>query len=250
VALTSCLLAQPKPAFEVAAIKLRPPGSMIRMIGGWPSGPRLTLEAMSLSDLVSWAYNTKPWLVDGGPAWASSSGIRDRSTLDDKPKRFDIIAKAEGDAERPIAEFRQMMQTLLSERFHLELRRETRETPVYALVVDRGGPKFHESAPDAKGILRMAGRGKIAGSGGTIEQLAGWFSNANGVDRPVVDQTGLTGHYDYTLEWSNPMAGDTSDSAAPSIFKAMQEQLGLKLEPRRAPVEFLVIVHAEMPSSN
>jgi uncharacterized protein (TIGR03435 family) len=96
----------------------------------------------------------------------------------------------------------------------------------------------------------MAGRGKIAGSGGTIEQLAGWFSNANGVDRPVVDQTGLTGHYDYTLEWSNPMAGDTSDSAAPSIFKAMQEQLGLKLEPRRAPVEFLVIVHAEMPSSN
>src|SRR5690242_21445275 len=100
------------------------------MIGGWPSGPRLTLEAMSLSDLVSWAYNTKPWLVAGGPAWASSSGIRDRSTLDDKPKRFDIIAKAEGDAERPIDEFRQMMQTLLSERFHLELRRETRETAV------------------------------------------------------------------------------------------------------------------------
>ena len=142
-----------------------------------------------------------------------------------------------------------MLQSLLTSRFQLALRHETRETAVYALVPDRGGPKFPESAPDAKGILLMRGRGKIVASGGTMAQLANWFSNANGVDRPVVDQTGLSGHYDFTLEWSNPLAGD-ADPAAPSIFTAMREQLGLRLEPRRAPLEVLVIDHAEMPGSN
>jgi uncharacterized protein (TIGR03435 family) len=208
----------------------------------------LAIEAMSLSDLVAWAYNVKTWEVDGGPAWAGSGVRKDRSTLDAATSRFDITAKAEGDAPRSVEEFRTMLQSLLAERFHLTIHRDNREAPVYALVVDKNGPKFHESGPDAPGGLGMRGRGKIAGIGATMALLAQWFSNGYGVDRPVVDQTGLTGHYDFTLE-ADPLAGAT-DSTAPSIFTAMPEQLGLRLEPRRAPLQVVVIDHAEMPSSD
>jgi uncharacterized protein (TIGR03435 family) len=238
-------MAQQPLSFEVASVRARPRDSMISQIGGAPSGSRLTLEAMSLVDLVSWAYHVKPWQVAGGAAW---SGIqRDRSTLDPSTVRFDITAKAEGDGSRRIEEFREMMRSLLAERFHLKLHRETREAPVYALVVDKNGPKFHESAPEARGFLRMRQRGKIDAEGGTMTQLADWFSNANGVDRPVVDETGLTARYDFKLEWSDVMRqGETG----PSIFTAMAEQLGLKLVPKRAPLEVLVIDSAELPTEN
>ena len=241
-----CAMAQQVVQFEVASVKVRPPGSLITVVGGAPSGSRLTLEAMSLSDLVSWAYNIKGWQVIGGPAWAGIQ--KDRTTLNSATRRFDIAAKAEGDAARPLEELRQMMRALLADRFQLSLHREERDTPVYALVKDKNGPKFKESAPDAKGILRMNGAGLITASGATMTQLIGWFSNANGVDRPVIDLTGLTGRYDFKLEWSNPLAA--ADSTAPSIFTAMPEQLGLKLEPRRAPVEVYAIDRAEMPGEN
>jgi uncharacterized protein (TIGR03435 family) len=249
-ALSPCLLAQQPLSFEVASVKVRPPGSLIVAVGASPSGSKLTIEAMSLSDLISWAYNVKPWEVEAGPAWAGTGIRKDRSSLDTTTSRFDIAAKAEGDASRSPEEFRQMSRSLLSDRFQLAMHRETRETPVYALVIDKNGPKFRESGADARGVMRMNGRGKVTASGGTMAQLVAWFSNANGVDRPIVDQTGLAGHYDFTVEWSNPLAGDSLDSSAPSIFAAMREQLGLRLEPRRAPLEVFVIDHAEMPSSN
>lgn len=143
-----------------------------------------------------------------------------------------------------------MVQSLLASRFQLEIHRESRETRVYALVPDRKGPKLSESAPDAKGILRMNGGGKISGAGATMTQLVNWFSNANGVDRPIIDQTGLTGRYDFTLEWSLLRAGVGSDSTAPDIFTALREQLGLRLVSQNAPVEFLVIARAEVPNEN
>jgi uncharacterized protein (TIGR03435 family) len=242
------LAAQQTLKFEVASIKLRPPGSLITMIGGSPSGSRLTLEAMSLADLVSWSYDAKPWEVAGGPAWAGIQ--RDRTTLDGTTRRFDIAAKAEGEVAPSPGEFHTMLQSLLADRFHLAIHRETRETRVYVLIFDKSGPKFHESAPDAKGILRMNGGGKITGSGATLAQLVNWFSNANGVDRPIVDETGLTGRYDFTLEWSVPRAGVAEDLAAPDIFTAMREQLGIRLVPQTAPVGILVIDYAEMPGEN
>ena len=247
LAFSLCLSAQQPLTFEVASVKQRPKGSLISMVGGAPSGSRLTLEAMSLADLISWAYDVKPWQVAGGPPWA---GIQhDRTMLDDATRRFDITAKAEGDAPRSREEFRLMLQSLLTERFHLTFHRESRETPVYALVPDKNGPKFHESGPEAKGIMRMAGRGKITGSGSTMTQLINWFSNANGVDRPIVDQTGLSGKYDFTLEWSNLTAA-ASDETAPSIFNAMREQLGLKLESQKASVDVYVIDHVEKAGEN
>ena len=243
-----CLPAQQTLKFEVASIRLRPPASPITMIGGSPSGSRLTLEAMSLSDLVSWAYDVKPWEVAGGPAWAGIE--KDRTTLDGMTRRFDIAAKAEGETAPSTAELHTMLQALLVDRFHLVFHRETREAHVYVLVSEKNGPRFHESAPDAKGILRMNGGGKITGAGATVSQLVNWFSNANGVDRPIIDETGLTGRYDFTLEWSVPRAGVAEDLAVPDIFTAIHEQLGLRLVPQTAPIAILVIDHAEMPGEN
>jgi uncharacterized protein (TIGR03435 family) len=249
-AASSVLLGQQQPtAFEVASVKIRPKGGLISVIGGSPSGPRLTLEAMSLSDLVSWAYNVKPWQVEGGPAWAGAGVRRDRGALDPETSRFDVVAKAEGDGARPVEEFRRMLQTLLGERFHLAMHRDTREVPVYALVIDRNGPKFHQSSAGGSGVFRLR-NGTLTATAGTMSQLTDWFSNTNGVDRPIVDRTGLSGHYDFTLQWSDPFAAGASDSQAPSIFTAMPEQLGLKLEPGRAPLEILVIDSATLPDPN
>ncbi|HVW07243.1 MAG TPA: TIGR03435 family protein [Bryobacteraceae bacterium] len=240
-----CLPAWSQARFEVASVKARPPDALITMIGGAPSGNRLTMEAMSVADLVSWAYNVKPTQVVGGPPWAGQQ--TDRSTLDSGVKRFDISAKAEDGSSPSLDDFRRMMQTLLAERFGAAVHREMRATAVYVLVVDQKGVKFSGSAPEAKGILRMSGGGRIIGSGATMTQLAGWFSNANGVDRPVVDETGLSGRYDFTLEWANPQnAADTR----PSIFTAMQEQLGLRLEAKRIQLEYVVIDRAELPGGN
>lgn len=237
LAIPACAAAQ-EIRFEVASVKLRPADNMIVMIGGGPSGARLQMEAMSLSDLVAWAYDVKPWQVTGGPNWA---GVQfDRTMLDGATKRFDIAAKAEGNTERPPAEFREMMRVLLAERFRLAVHRESRETAVYALTIDKRGLKLHESASEAPGVLRMNERGRVVGAGATITQLAGWFSKANGVERPIVDHTELKGRYDFMLEWG-------MDASGPSIFTALPEQLGLRLEARREPIEMMVIDQAEIP---
>lgn len=249
--LTPLLLRGQGLKFEVASVKERPRDSLIMQVGGAPLGARLNLQAMSLSDLVAWAYDVKIWQVTGGPRWADQS--KDRAVLDPATRRFDINAKAEGDGERPREEFRQMLRALLAERFHLGLHREPREIPVYALVPDKKGVKVRESGPEAKGVLLMTRSGRIVADGVEMKVLAGWFSNANGVERPVVDETGLKGRYDFTLEWTNPLAGPAGkdDAAAgPSIFTAMTDQLGLRLEPRKGPVEFLVIDRAELPDEN
>ena len=243
----SLLLLGQSHTFEVASVKPRDPKALITMVGGGPVGSRLNLEAMSLVDLISWAYDVKPTQVAGGPNW---SGVqRDRTSIDESAKRFDVSAKADDTLPHSLEDFRQMLQTLLLERFKLAVRTESRETSVYALVVDKRDAKVIPSAPDAKGILRTSGKGRIIGSGATMLQLANWFSNANGVERPVVDETGLTGRYDFTLEWSNPLIDD-QDSKAPAIFTAISEQLGLRLEPRKMPLTVLVIEHAELPGEN
>jgi uncharacterized protein (TIGR03435 family) len=241
-----CLAAAGQTArFEAASVKTLAPDALITVVGGGPEGSRLILSAMSLADLVSWAYDVKVTQVAGGPSWARQQ--RDRSTLDGGVRRFDIAAKAEDGPSPSLADFRRMMQTLLAERFGLAVHREERETSVYGLVVDKKGVKFSESAPGAKGVLRTSGVGRITGSGATMTQLVSWFSNANGVDRPVVDETGLAGRYDFALEWSNPQ--DAADTR-PSIFTAMVEQLGLRLEPRRVAMEYVVIDRADLPGGN
>jgi len=144
-----------------------------------------------------------------------------------------------------------MMRNLLAERFQLKVHREAKEVPIYALVVAKGGPKLKESPSDASatGFVRATDKGlHMEAKRGTMEKLAAQLSTTAG--RPVLDKTGLTGNYEYALDWfpANRIAPPNSD--VPSMFTALQEQLGLRLESATGLQEALVIDHAERPSQN
>ena len=152
-----------------------------------------------------------------------------------------------------------MLQALLVSRFQLKVHPEDRELPMYALVVARNGPTFLESK--ANGTTIDGGNGKIRVQGGdnTVSLLAEQLANSLG--RPVVDETGIKGRFNITLQWApydgaaaklggTEMSGAVLDSPGPSLFTAIQEQLGLKLEPRKGPVQVLIIDHIERPSAN
>jgi uncharacterized protein (TIGR03435 family) len=222
-------------SFEVASIRLHV--EPVRTVGISFSGPRAIVSAMSLANLIEYAYDLKSYQISGGPAWAASA-------------RWDIAAKAEGDGILVREQARRMIQALLADRCQVKFHRERRELPAYLLVVaGKSAPKLKESAPDAVSLLRMDGNrsARITVTKGNMEQLVGELSG--NLDRPVLDQTGLAGNYDYTLEWAPDYAA-AEDTNAPSIFTALQEQLGLKLEPRKASIDVLVIDHAAKPSEN
>jgi uncharacterized protein (TIGR03435 family) len=233
---TSCVWAQ---SFEVASIRLHK--EPVRRIGIDLSGPRFTAEAFSLDNLITYAFDLEDYQVTGVPGWGVSSTNSDR---------YDITAKAEGDGTLSREQAKKMLQSLLAERFQLKFHHESKELPVYALVVAKGGPKFKESPPDAKSMLTMGGSNGIemVVTKGGMAQLARQFSNHNGVNRVVVDKTGLTGTYDYKLKWTLERGAVDGDSASVDI--ALQEQLGLKLEAAKAPFKTLVVDHAEKPSEN
>jgi uncharacterized protein (TIGR03435 family) len=222
------------PAFEVASIRLHT--GPVMAVGMKPSGPNVTMEAMSLHNLIGYAYDLQPYQILGGPSWITAD-------------RYDIAAKAEGDGLLVPTQIKQMTQALLTDRFGLKYHRDTKEMPVYALVVGKNGPKLKESAPDAEKRLTLGsadGHTRMTVTKGDMAQLVGEFSNINGVDRPTIDKTGLTGAYDYQLDWSRGEPG----SNAPVIFTAIQEQLGLKFQPDKARVEVLVIDRVEKPGEN
>jgi uncharacterized protein (TIGR03435 family) len=172
-----------------------------------------------------------------------------------------------------------MLQALLEDRFGLKIHRETREVPVYALTVAKGGPKlrpFQEGsctpfdltksfpAPGDKPLCKlMMGSGtpqnrKDEGHGLSLDEFAKALIMSNSLDRPVINKTGIAGTFDFHLEYAlddtSPLfrrdPGDPSDPGGPSIFTALQQQLGLKLEPAKGPGEFLVIDRVETPSAN
>jgi uncharacterized protein (TIGR03435 family) len=185
VLLAITLLAEPR--FEVASV--RPRTTSYGRIDITTSGNRLTAEAETALGLIFWAYDLKSYQVP------------DRKGLDDTV--YDIAAKAGGDATPSKAEFRQMLQALLEERFHLKVHREMREMPVYALVVGKGGPKFHESADDViEGAnIGVHGRSQKMDSRKVsmdvaAERIRGTFF----IERPVLNRTGLTGLYDIQME--------------------------------------------------
>jgi uncharacterized protein (TIGR03435 family) len=191
-------------------------------------------------------------------------------------KRYDIDAKV-GDAEvvamsklphlRMMDPYRFMQQSMLADRFKLKVHFETKELPIYALVVAKGGPKLKESemnpahpAETVKPGSLEIGVGRTAGAGTTIGMLAEVLERQEEVGNPpggrgriVVDKTNLSGRYDWTLHWTpwqNLSSGELSESKGPSLFTALQEQLGLKLEPTRGKVEVVVIDHIDLPSEN
>jgi uncharacterized protein (TIGR03435 family) len=195
---------------------------------------RVTMAGITLEMLIALAYDVRGPQIAGGPPWIASD-------------RFDIDAKT-GSAPGP-EQFSQMIGTLLSDRFHLKYHHETREMPVYTLTVAKSGLKIKEDTLGGHAIgtavwvlpgLLHAGRGNVTATGASSAQFAASLSNFIG--RTVVDKTGLTGRYDFHL--TSPDASD------PSLFSAIEEQMGLDLDARKAPIDILVIDDANKPSEN
>jgi uncharacterized protein (TIGR03435 family) len=190
----------------------------------------------------------------GAPDWAKSD-------------KFDIAAKVDSSDVAELQKLSQyqrglMLQALLVDRFKMVIHAETRELPVFALVIAKNGPKLKEATPEDKGMMRLT-RGMLVGQGIPITFLANMLMHQSELEgRTVLDKTGLTGKYEVTLQWTpedqtlpGPADGaqataPPSDASGPSIYTALQEQLGLKLESTKGPVEFLVIDHIEQPSPN
>jgi uncharacterized protein (TIGR03435 family) len=202
------------------------------------------------------AYGVKWDSIVGGPDWIDTNG-------------YDVDAKVTPAADAPPpklnrAERRQMIQSLLADRFKLIVHNETKDAPIYELDLAKGGSKLPESTPSdtfakgtngldgnpvSTGYPVMLGRGRLFGQAVTIASLIDYLKQE--LKRPVVDKAGLTGKYDLSLEWTpdNTLV-DSPLSGGPSIFTAVQEQLGLKLTSTHGPVKTFVIDHVEKPSPN
>ncbi|HEY4362687.1 MAG TPA: TIGR03435 family protein [Bryobacteraceae bacterium] len=229
--------AQTAPSFDVASIKLHPE-PITMSIDPSVRGRTVSGMASTLLDLITNAYGVKYDQISGGPAWIKSD-------------HYDVTAKSEGEGTLAREQAQQMMQTLLADRFQLKIHRETRTVPVYALVMSKNGAKLKPSSAGAPGnnFVRAGAAGlHMEATQGTMERLAAQLSGSAG--RPVIDKTGLTGFYAYTLDWLSPNQTATSTSDIPDVFTAVQEQLGLKLEPTTGPREILIIDRAEKPSGN
>ena len=223
------------PQFEVASVKPSDPASTISMSR---SGYRFTTTNTSLEMLILWAYDIRKDRLFGKPKWLDSVA-------------YDIVAKTSEDT--PLAgivpQMRLMMQSLLAARFQLQVHRETRELPMYDLVVNKGGPKVQlkeavDSPAPNRNPFSMTSRGRLSGVQVSTGMLARVLSDQLG--EAVEDKTGLNGIFDFTLEWVPDIDAMTAAvKNGPSIFTAIQEQLGLKLEARKGPVQVLIIDRLE-----
>ena len=258
-----------RPAFEVASIKRSSSDGRI-MIRNSPGG-RFSTQGTPLRLLIGNAYRVRDSQISGGPSWMSSD-------------RWDIEAKAESGADLTPGQVQLMLQSLLADRFQLKLHSETRELPIYELMVAKNGPKLKAVPPPerpAPGAAPLApvpggpmpaggfriGRGEMEAAAVPLATLIQALSQQLG--RMIVDKTGLTGTFDIKLTWT-PDPGQTlggpfgagpvpggpeiapppADPNGPSLFTALQEQLGLRLESTKGPVDVLVIDSVERPSEN
>jgi uncharacterized protein (TIGR03435 family) len=225
------------PTFEVAAIKpnrtMEGPSS-IRLSKGLVQMENVSLKKVMLN---AWGIpDDRDYMIDG-PAWLTT-------------EHFDINARFAADTAVP--QVRQMLQGLLAERFKLALHRETRQLPIYTLTVAKSGLKIQAVAD---GQSRTSGApGRLEAARTTMQKLADLLARMAGT--PVVDATGMKSVYDFVLEWSpdeslRTPATDGSGNGGPSIFTALEEQLGLKLTGSKGPVEVLVVDHVErVPTGN
>lgn len=238
VVLTAAAAAQNgTPAFEVASVRENRTGDGSSN-SARVAGNRYTATNVTLVQLLRAAYGVQEFQIAGQPRWAEVD-------------RFDIDARIEQGAR--LTDWPLMLQALLAERFKLAFHREERTASVYALVVAKGGPKLTAAdksrCPAANGCGFDATPTQIVGTSVAMPQLAIRLSRSIGTI--VIDRTGLPGLFDLTLEWpADDRFVGRGASANPAIFTAIQEQLGLRLEPSKAPVETLVIDRAERPTGN
>lgn len=254
LAQSSSLPVSDSPAFEVATIKPSRQNENDWTLG--TKGNHFYAVNTSLLDLISFAYSLHAKQVIGGPQWVRS-------------QRFDVEGVPDFASHPRREQLQTMLQKLLAQRFALVLRKEQRKLPVYILLVSPHGAKLTASKAAPPGLhpgygfpsLSPVVRMKV------IYMTTPAFVSAlqrTVLDRPVLDKTGLTGRYDFTLKWAsnasqyiqfrgigvNPPAVNDTANAAPGLFTAIEEQLGLKLEAKRAMDEVMVIEYVEEPSAN
>jgi uncharacterized protein (TIGR03435 family) len=236
--------------FEVATIKPTAPD--------WTGGRFMWMQTVhqfeargyALRILLSAAYNLTPKAISGGSAWVDSD-------------LYDIVAEVPGAVRPTLEEQMTMLRKLVADRFNLTFHREVKQFSIYALTVAKNGPKLTEAAPvtSPEGapplVFRLApDLARLPARSATMAELA-WVMQRAAVDRPVVDKTGLTGRYDFDLEWTpdetqfngNVPKGNPEE-ARPDLLTAMQQQLGLRLEAARGPIEAMVIDRVERPTAN
>jgi uncharacterized protein (TIGR03435 family) len=241
--------AAPAPVFDVAAIHVRiPEPHEHNSIFSSPFDGHFKAENISVVMLIHWACEMPETRILDAPGWT-------RSTY------FDIDATADPEVDRQMHSLtsdsgreqkEKMVQALLADRFHLAMHTETRELPIYELVVAKGGPRL--GAIQEKGSSINAGYGRIQVQGSnSVALLAEELSKV--VGRVVLDQTGVAGRYNLELRFTPDQGpatlnGQPVPDPPPALFTALEEQLGLRLEPAKGPVQVLVIDHVEMPSAN
>ena len=246
------MAADANPIFEVATIKPSDPnhpGWMVAIKGG----RNFVTANTNMNDLVSYAYGLHAKQILNGPPWF----------LTDK---FDIEGIADGEGLPNREQFKSMVQKLLTDRFKLAFHHDKRELAVYAITVTKGGPKLTHSTSDPNDLktsYNFGPLGVLTVKNLTMEGFAGVMQRTV-LDKPVVDQTGLTDRFDFVLKWTPDDsqfaqlrgAGVTAPTptddlkAPPGLYTAIQEQLGLKLEPVKAPYDVIVIDHVEKPSAD
>lgn len=240
------MAADANPVFEVATIKPSNPETQGKYFT--VRGRRFMTGNTTLSDLLTFAYGLHPRQITGGPAWLDSD-------------KYDLNAQPEGEGQPNDKQWRVMVQKVVADRFKLSFHHDKKELLVYAIVVAKGGAKLTKSTGDPNGLpgLFFQGLGVLPARNATIADFAG-VMQAVVLDRPVLDQTGLSGRYDFLLKWTpdqwqfsslgGKLPPPSDEAAAPDLFTAVQQQLGLKLESVKAPVEVLVIDHVEKPTAN
>jgi uncharacterized protein (TIGR03435 family) len=241
------MAADANPVFAAASLKPSDPSAQGK--GFTVRGSQFMTINTSLSDMIVFAYGVHPRQIVGGPAWLESD-------------KYDLVAKPDGEGTPNDRQWKVMVQKMLADRFKLTFHHDTRELSVYALEVGKSGPKLTKSEGDPNGLpgLFFRGLGDLPARNANMADFAGVMQSTV-LDRPVVDHTGITGRYDFTLKWTPdefqfsglgikppPPTGNAAE--APDLFSAIQEQLGLKLTPTKASTDVLVVDHVEKPSAN
>jgi uncharacterized protein (TIGR03435 family) len=247
------MAADANPAFEVATIKPSDPARPGKVLT--VRGQDVVTVNTTLNDLISMAYNLHARQIAGGPSWLDSD-------------KYDVTGRPDVPGQPSVAQIKIMLQKLVADRFQLKFHREKKELSVYAIGIAKAGAKISKSQTDPNGLPSLFFGGGGPGGGmsfnvrnATIADVAGTLQ-AVVLDKPVVDQTGLAEKYDFIVKFTPdpgqmagfgqggpPPAADNPD-APPDLFAAFQQQLGLKIETSKAPVDVLVIDKVEKPSAN
>jgi uncharacterized protein (TIGR03435 family) len=231
------MAADAHPSFAVAAIKPHDPDS--RRQGFDAQGDRLTVRNQTVASLMQFAYAIYWRQIVDAPDWVFHD-------------RYDIEGKSDTEGEPNLRQQQEMLQKLLADRFGLKFHRDKRELSVYAIQIAKGGPKLTVAAnPEAQPDQDAAGNSMDLTQIYTSSSMADFAMGMQFfLDRPIVDQTGLTGRYDLKLRYTTDESRASDPNAPPGIFTAIQQQLGLKLEALKAPTDVFVIERAEKPTPN